>query len=115
MTALSEDEIMITGASNGVGRTTLIYNKNSNSFVDGPTLTRDRTAHTVAIFKSKLHGNRRVVFVAGGYHSVKTAELLDFTVENAQWTASKLVLRPPAVYTMLKSKKKKICLFQPQI
>ena len=40
-----------------------------------------------ALFKSNLHENRMVVLVAGGY--TNTAEILDYSLDNAQWEPSK--------------------------
>lgn len=87
--ALNENEVMIIGAgSSYLVRTTEIYNHITGDWRDGPTLNIDRTSSACALFQSSLHNNRMVVLVAGGERT-DTAEILDYSLENAQWALSK--------------------------
>ena len=88
MVVLNDDEFMILGSwsPSDQYRNTMTYNANSETFSSGPSMIYDRRSATCSIFRSKLHNDRQVVLCAGGYLDQGTAELLDFSQENAQWT-----------------------------
>ena len=87
--ALNVNEVMIIGAATSyLYRKTEIYNTITGDWRDGPTLNVDRTMSACALFQSSLHNNRKVVLVAGGSRT-NTAEILDYSLENAQWALSK--------------------------
>merc|ERR1719483_1477296 len=46
----------------------------------------DRRRSACSMFQSKFHNDRQVVLCAGGQGDQGTAEILDFSQENAQWT-----------------------------
>ena len=52
-----------------------------------PPLKFDREHFGCAVFNSAMHENREVVLAAGGYNQA-TAEVLDYTQPNAEWTES---------------------------
>ena len=84
---LNDDEFMILGSQfpDDHRKNTIIYNANSETFSSGPSMNYDRMFGTCSVFQSKFHNDRQVVLVAGGNGDGGTAELLDFTLENAQW------------------------------
>ena len=88
MVVINNDEFMILGSSfpTDQRRNTLIYNANSKTFRSGPSMIYDRRHATCSMFQSILHNDRHVVLCAGGNFDQGTAELLDFSQENAQWT-----------------------------
>ena len=68
----------------------IIYDSNSGSFRDGPSLLVRRSFQACVVFNSPLHNDRPVVLVAGGdrdgkYTGKATMEVLDFTKDNAVW------------------------------
>merc|ERR1712086_1129036 len=83
MMVLNNDEFMIVGSKEAY-RNTLIYNANSGTFTNGPSMIHDRRMAACSMFQSKFHNGRQVLIVAGGYGQI-TTELLDFSQENAQW------------------------------
>ena len=52
-----------------------------------------RSGHGCTIFNSKLHGNRPVVLVFGSLSedNANTAEILDYTKEDASWEPCKCI------------------------
>ena len=87
MVVTNNDEFMILGSSSsGLQRSTMTYNANSETFKSGPSMIYGRQRATCSMFQSKLHNDRHVVLCAGGNGDNGTAELLDFSQENAQWT-----------------------------
>jgi len=100
MVKLNSNESMIIGSREPVNlrKNTLIYNFATSSFTDGPVLNHMRFDSACTKFKSQLHGNREVILVASGGESnpYVTAELLDFTQENAEWTLTESL---PITYT----------------
>ena len=87
MVVLNNDEFMILGSdsSGSLYRNTMTYNANSGTFTNGPSMLHDRRDGACSIFYSKLHNDRPVLLVAGGYGDNGTPELLDYSQENAQW------------------------------
>ena len=87
MVVLNNDEFMILGSdsSSSLYRNTMTYNANSGTFTNGPSMLHNRQDGACSIFQSKLHNDRPVVLVAGGYGDNGTPELLDYSQENAQW------------------------------
>ena len=88
MVVINNDEFMILGswAPSDQYRNTMTYNANSETFSSGPSMICGRRFAACSMFQSKLHNDRQVVLCAGGYLDQGTAELLDFSQENAQWT-----------------------------
>ena len=88
MVVLNDDEFMILGSELPTDqyRNTMTYNANSKTFSSGPSMIHDRRLAACSMFQSKLHNDRQVVLSAGGFDNQGTAELLDFSQENAQWT-----------------------------
>lgn len=88
MVVINNDEFMILGswAPSDQYRNTMTYNANSETFSSGPSMLHDRRYATCSMFQSKFHNDRQVVLCAGGSSDQGTAELLDFSQENAQWT-----------------------------
>ena len=72
--------------------TVLIFSPKNNSFIQGPSLINRRYHLACALFFSPMHDNRPVVLSAGG-SGLSTAEVLDYTTENAVWQESKLICR----------------------
>ena len=87
MVVLNNDEFMILGAADpsNLYKNTMTYNANSGTFTDGPSMIHNRRDATCSMFQSKFHNDRQVVLCAGGISDSGTAELLDFSQENAQW------------------------------
>ena len=88
--ALNDIELMIIGGES-CSKCTLIYNRESNVFTDGPSLN-DHWGSTYGActkFQSPMHENRMVVMSIGHEAGKDVVELLDYTQENAQWTISK--------------------------
>ena len=88
MVVINDDEFMILGSRipEDQYRNTMTYNANSETFSSGPSMIYDRRNAACSMFQSKLHNDRQVVLCAGGLLDKGTAELLDFSQENAQWT-----------------------------
>ena len=87
MVVINDDEFMILGGGyHHQWKTTMTYNANSGTFISGPSLIYVRRSASCSMFQSKLHNDRQVVLCAGGFFDPGTAELLDFSQENAQWT-----------------------------
>ena len=85
MVVLNNNEFMMVGGNCGPARNSRTYNATSGTFTDGPSTLHDRYYAPCSIFQSKFHNDRQVVLVAGGEDDPGTAELLDFSQENAQW------------------------------
>jgi hypothetical protein len=88
MVVINDNEFMILGSRipSDQYRNTMTYNANSETFISGPSMIYDRSHAACSMFQSKLHNDRQVVLCAGGFQDQGTAELLDFSQENAQWT-----------------------------
>ena len=88
MVVINNDEFMILGSKLQTDqyKSTMTYNANSETFSSGPSMIYDRRNAACSMFQSKLHNDRQVVLCAGGLRDKGTAELLDFSQENAQWT-----------------------------
>ena len=88
MVVINNDEFMILGSilQPDQYKSTLTYNANSGTFSSGPSMIHDRRSAACSMFRSKLHNDRNVVLCAGGIFDQGTAELLDFSQENAKWT-----------------------------
>ena len=88
MVVINNDEFMILGSKlkKKQYKSTMTYNANSGTFSSGPSMIHDRRMAACSMFQSKLHNDRHVVLCAGGNSDLGTAELLDFSQENAKWT-----------------------------
>ena len=88
MVVINNDEFMILGSwlPSDQYRNTMTYNASSETFSSGPSMIYDRRSAACSMFQSKLHNDRQVVLCAGGLNDNGTAELLDFSQKNAQWT-----------------------------
>ena len=88
MVTLNNGMVMILGGYQSSNRkSVIIFNPEDNTFTTGPTLLYGRYSHGCTLFTSPLHGNRNVVLVIGGGQN--TAEILDYTDDNAAWEESK--------------------------
>ena len=93
MVTLHDGRIMLLGGRvNGdVNKKVVIFDPNSNTFSDGPTLLRNRFGHACTLFYSPMHSNRPVILITGGFGSGPgdplgwSSELLDYTQHNATW------------------------------
>ena len=87
MVVLNDDEFMILGAADpsNLYKNTMTFNANSGTFTDGPSMIYNRRDASCSMFQSKFHNDRQVVLCVGGISDSGTAELLDFSQENAQW------------------------------
>ena len=88
MVVIDNNEFMILGSwlPFDQRKNTMTYNANSETFSSGPSMIYDRGYAACSMFQSKLHNDRHVVLCAGGLLDQGTAELLDFSQEDAQWT-----------------------------
>jgi len=85
MIDLLNGSIMITGGYPTINETWL-FNIRSRSFTRAPSfLNGGRSHHACARILSPMHGFRPIVVVAGGAHSGKSVEVLDYTSPNARW------------------------------
>ena len=88
---LHDGKIMIIGGYKVRQLNTVqIFSPKNNSFIQGPSLINRRYHLACALFFSPMHDNRPVVLSAGG-SGLSTAEVLDYTTENAVWQESKLI------------------------
>ena len=87
---LHDGRIMLIGGHplSSNGKNVLVFDPDNNSFTQGPSLLYKRYNHGCALFYSAKHGGRPVVLSAGGYGQ-STAEILDYTMSNAEWERSK--------------------------
>ena len=78
------------GLTGGEGRSVLFLDNDAKSFdTSAPSLIHDRYDAGCAVFKSAAHNLRPVVLAVGGTDQA-TAEVLDITQPNANWTESKI-------------------------
>ena len=68
----------------------LIYQPDTMNFTNGPSMRYNRSSLACAHFYSHMHEGRPVALAVGGKQG--TAEVLDYTQENAEWQESKSVL-----------------------
>ena len=86
MVKLADNRIMIIG-DNVKSQKVLVYDPKTNVFSEGPTLLEKRRNAACTLFQSAKHDGRPVVLAAGGYDG-RTAEILDYSKENATWERS---------------------------
>ena len=65
-----------------------MFDHDNKAFTPGPSLLYERLSHACTLFSSAKHGGRPVVLSAGGYGQ-STAEIMDYTMSNAEWERSK--------------------------
>ena len=91
---INDTHYIITGGKEGLGSfwengddstKTLIFDKNTNTFSEGPSLNQARQAH--GCFSAKI-GFRQVLFVTGGKYGyiLDTTEFLDLSQPELKWT-----------------------------
>ena len=71
--------------------TVLMYNSSNlnNEPLEMKSMLHKRDRHACTIFKSGLHDGQPMIIIAGGRGSgSQTAEVLDFTKEEANWQES---------------------------
>lgn len=86
MAVLNKNKFMLVGGYwGGSPKNTITYDGNSGTFSNGPSMIYKRYQFACSVFHSKLHNGRKVLLVAGGEGDKGTAELLDYSQENAQW------------------------------
>ena len=79
----------------GDTNTVLKYNSSNlnNEPMEMESMLHKRDRHACTIFKSGLNDGRPVIIVAGGWGpGPQTAEVLDFTMEEAAWQESNDIL-----------------------
>ena len=88
MVTLHDGRIALLG---GTGTKVLyIYNPQTNSYENGPSMLFDRRYAGCTLFHSDKHGNRPIIVISGG-HGQTTAEILDYTAGNS-WEQSKHIV-----------------------
>jgi hypothetical protein len=86
---LSNGQVMLLGGYPDE-KSAIILHPESETFDQSlPPMLYDRRSFGCASFYSPLHDNREVVLAAGGYYA--TAEILDYSQPNANWTESNYV------------------------
>ena len=89
------------------GRTNTVLKYNSSNLNNEPlemdSMLHERWYHACTIFKSGLHDGRPVIIIAGGIGSgPTTAEVLDFTKEEATWQESNDIFTLLYIFVFLK-------------
>ena len=91
---LSTGQVMILGDGYGwyrgdgrLGKSVILFDPDTEIYTSLPSLKYARSWFGCAVFKSAMHDNREVVLAAGGSNQA-TAEILDYTLPNAEWTES---------------------------
>ena len=100
---LSTGKVMLLGGGyyGKVGKSDIIFDPDTFN-ISLPSLTTHRLNFGCAVFKSAMHDNREVVLAVGGLFRA-TAEVLDYTQPNAEWTQSnyKFIVLPKWLYTSI--------------
>ena len=87
---LSSGQVMLLGGFPDE-KSAIIFHPESETFDQSlPPMLYDRNDFGCASFYSPLHGNREVVLAVGGYGEA-TAEILDYSQPNTNWTESNYV------------------------
>ena len=91
MVALPSGQVIIIGGYGSEDyKSVFLLDIDANSFdTSVPSLIHDRRSAGCAVFKSPAHNLRPVVLAVGGADQA-TAEVLDFTQPNTNWTESKI-------------------------
>jgi hypothetical protein len=89
---LSNGQIILLGGDpNENSKSAIIFHPESETFDQSlPPMLYDRSDFGCASFYSPLHDNREVVLAVGGSY-LATAEILDYSQPNANWTKSNYV------------------------
>jgi hypothetical protein len=88
--SLSNGQVMLLGGFQD-RKSAIIFHPESETFDQSlPPMLYDRNRFGCASFYSPLHNNREVVLAAGGWNQA-TAEILDYSQPNANWTESNYV------------------------
>jgi len=83
---LPNRKVMIIGGSPYyLGRSVIVYDFATNTFNRMPSLPSKRVEFGCAVFNSPFHNMRPVALAVGG-DGHNTAEILDYTQSNPQWT-----------------------------
>ena len=87
---LSNGQVMLLGGYPD-RKSAIIFHTESETFDQSlPPMLYDRSSFGCASFYSPLHDNREVVLAVGGWKQA-TAEILDYSQPNANWTESNYV------------------------
>ena len=86
---LSTGQVMLVGGYSGENfKSVIIFDPDTETFDSSlPSLKYNRSYVGCAVFNSAMHDNREVVLAVGGSLEA-TAEVLDHTQPNAEWTES---------------------------
>ena len=94
MVTLHDGKVLILGAnpnSPSLYKNVIIFDPAQNTFTTGPSLSYNRDNAACTLFYSNLHDNRPVVLAAGGWGQA-TAEVYDYTNDNAWQTSIHLII-----------------------
>merc|ERR1719266_806557 len=82
MVTMDDGRIAIIGGTRKQGKKVYIYNPQTNSYEDGPSLLFDRDEAGCTLFYSAKHGGRPVILISGGDYQT-TSEIFDYTISNS--------------------------------
>ena len=83
---LNDSQAVILGGYGGNSKKSLFVNLINFEMTPGPKMNSERYAFACTVFESQAHEGRPVIIVAGSETGTgKTTEILDYTVENAEW------------------------------
>lgn len=94
MVTLHDGKVLILGAnpnSPSLYKNVIIFDPAQNTFTTGPSLSYNRDNAACTLFNSNLHDNRPVVLAAGGWGQA-TAEVYDYTNDNAWQTSIHFII-----------------------
>ena len=94
MVTLHDGKVLILGAnpnSPSLYKNVIIFDPAQNTFTTGPSLSYNRDNAACTLFNSSLHDNRPVVLAAGGWGQA-TAEVYDYTNDNAWQTSIHFII-----------------------
>jgi hypothetical protein len=85
---LSTGQVMLLGGPYPENKSVIRFDPATETFnTSMPSMRFDRYSFGCTVFNSAMHDNREVVLAVGG-DGESSAEVLDHTQPNAQWTAS---------------------------
>ena len=116
---LSTGKVMLLGGGyyGKIGKSVIVFDPDTETFdISLPSLRTHRFNFGCAVFKSAMHDNREVVLAVGGLFRA-TAEVLDYTQPNAEWTQSnyKFIVLPKWLYTSVLNRVYHVKVFSIQV
>ena len=83
---LNDSQAVILGGYGGNSKKSLFVNLINFEMTPGPKMNNEMYAFACTVFESQAHEGRPVIIVVGSETGTgKTTEILDYTVENAEW------------------------------